>query len=630
MNYNLFRAPGSRWAPAWFSLALVVVLCAVLPAHAGQPRLAASAAMQINALESIKDAKTPVQRKIDSRLFLGMLHARGDSRLSTLTDFRFVTADRTDHRVAVDIVLTTTDERRFIINTLKGMGGIVLSAVPTVPRIYARVHLDTLERIASLSQVRAIRQHIPALTNKINTSQGDATHDGPGARADFAVTGAGVKVCVLSDGVDSLATVQSSGDLPPNVDVLAGQAGSGDEGTAMLEIIYDVAPGAALGFAQAGPDEAGFAQNIISLAISGCNVIVDDIIYLDESPFEDGPVAQAVNTVTNAGVLYFSSAGNEGNKDDGTSGTWEGDFRTSAATPPTALTGMTLHDFGDGGDSIQVTKGGGNPPVLIWAEHYDFATGNASTDYDLYDLNSSLTTVFDSSTDTQDGAGGDDYPIEYIGGGVFTGERLIVARKRVGSTSPPMFNLIVFRGELDPALSTNGATRGHSAAAAAFSVAATPAGASFDGVTPDGPFPGLFTTANESESFSSDGPRRIILDGLTGTEITSGDRSTTGGVVRQKPDITAADGVSTAAPGFDPFYGTSAAAPHAAAIAALLKSALPTLTPVQVRDALTSTAIDIEATGVDRDTGAGIVMPYPALIYAGAKTDLIFADGFEL
>ena len=39
-----------------------------------------------------------------------------------------------------------------------------------------------------------------------------------------------------------------------------------------------------------------------------------------------------------------------------------------------------------------------------------------------------------------------------------------------------------------------------------------------------------------------------------------------GGSVRQKPDIAAADGVSTAVPGFSSFYGTSAAAPQAAAI----------------------------------------------------------------
>src|SRR5690606_7952606 len=150
------------------------------------------------------------------------------------------------------------------------------------------VRLQDLEALAALSQVRAVRQHLPALTNKINTSEGDAAHDGPGARAHFGVTGAGVKVCVMSDGVDSLASVQASGDLPPTVDVLPGQAGSGDEGTAMLEIVHDVAPGAELGFAQAAQDAPNFAQNIISLAISGCDIIVDDIIYLDESPFEDG------------------------------------------------------------------------------------------------------------------------------------------------------------------------------------------------------------------------------------------------------------------------------------------------------------------------------------------------------
>ena len=89
--------------------------------------------------------------------------------------------------------------------------------------------------------------------------------------------------------------------------------------------------------------------------------------------------------------------------------------------------------------------------------------------------------------------------------------------------------------------------------------------------------------------------------------------------MRQKPDITAADGVSCAAPGFNPFYGTSAAAPHAAAIAALCKSGNPAITPAALRTALTSTAIDIEASGVDKDTGAGIVMPTPFLAACGAS-----------
>ena len=43
-------------------------------------------------------------------------------------------------------------------------------------------------------------------------------------------------------------------------------------------------------------------------------MIVDDVVYYAESPFQDGVVARAVNQVTSAGALYFSSAGNEGNE----------------------------------------------------------------------------------------------------------------------------------------------------------------------------------------------------------------------------------------------------------------------------------------------------------------------------
>jgi uncharacterized repeat protein (TIGR01451 family) len=592
----------------------------------GAPKISASAANQLQVLRGIKTSRSTVQNKIDSRLFLGLLHQRSDSRLAPLTDFRFMKPEA-DGRVPVDLMITSQGGVKTVINKLDSLGAVVKAKSFRYQRIRARVHFDDLETLAAMPDVRMVAQAIPDQHQAINVSQGDKTHGADEARGFFGVTGAGVKVCVLSDGVDSLTSLEASGDLPPMVDVLPGQAGAGDEGSAMLEIVHDLAPGAALGFATADTDEATFAQNILDLATAGCNVIVDDVIYFDESPFEDGPVAQSVNTVTASGVLYFSSAGNEGNVDDDTSGTWEGDFLASAAADPAPLAGANLHDFGDGGNSLLVPFGGGNPPLLIWAEHYDLNTGIASTDFDLYDMDGGLTTIFDASTNTQDGTGGDDFPIEFIGGGVFDGERLLIDKFASGTTSStPMFNLIVFRGEVDDTLATNGATRGHSAAVAAFSVAATPAAASFDGISPDGPFPGLFTAANQSEDFTSDGPRRIILD-TTGAELTPGNRTSTGGVVRQKPDITAADGVSCAAPGFDPFYGTSAAAPHAAAIAALLKSALPSLTPAQIRTALINSAIDIEIPGVDRDTGAGIVMAHAALVSAGATPQAFLAAG---
>src|SRR5204862_6290773 len=117
-------------------------------------------------------------------------------------------------------------------------------------------------------------------------------------------------------------TAQGLGDLGP-VTILPGQGGSGSgEGTAMMEIIHDLAPGASLYFATAFAGEASFAANINALVASNCSVIVDDVSYFVESPFQDGQViAQAVQSASDAGVLYFSSARNSGNKDSGTSGT---------------------------------------------------------------------------------------------------------------------------------------------------------------------------------------------------------------------------------------------------------------------------------------------------------------------
>ena len=85
----------------------------------------------------------------------------------------------------------------------------------------------------------------------------------------------------------SLAQSQALGDLGP-VTILPGQAGTGDEGTAMLEIIHDLAPGAQLFFATALGSITSFAQNIRDLRTAGCDIIVDDVFYFVESPFQDG------------------------------------------------------------------------------------------------------------------------------------------------------------------------------------------------------------------------------------------------------------------------------------------------------------------------------------------------------
>jgi subtilisin family serine protease len=107
-----------------------------------------------------------------------------------------------------------------------------------------------------------------------------------------------------------------------------------------------------------------------------------------------------------------------------------------------------------------------------------------------------------------------------------------------------------------------------------------------------------------------------------GTPHTPGVFSSQGGIVLNKPDITAADGVSTTLPlngGLNPFFGTSAAAPHAAAIAALLLSFDTTLSPKDLRDILMGSALAIDGTGQNPNAGVGIVMPFPALRAACLK-----------
>jgi subtilisin-like proprotein convertase family protein len=375
----------------------------------------------------------------------------------------------------------------------------------------------------------------------------------------------------------------------------------------MLEIVHDVAPGAQLFFATAFISIESFADNIRALRAAGCDIIVDDIIYFVESPFHDDIVSTAVNEVIADGALYFSSAGNEGNFNDGTSGTWEGDFKNSRTTLP-GLPGGTLHDFGSGVISNFVEVGG-----FVTTLHWSDPLGASGNDYDFFILNNTLTTVIDAGVELQDG---DDDPFEITFGAPF-GSRILIFKP--DSAQRRAIHLNNFRGELG--LATTGTIRGHAAADGAFAAAAVNAELAGGGSFTGGP-------TNPVELFSADGNRRIFFKS-DGSPITPGKFlfSNNGGEVRKKPDLTAADGVSTSVPGFGTFFGTSAAAPHAAAIAALLKSARPNATPARIRRALTRTALDIEAAGVDRDSGAGIVDAFAALDFIGAVPSPVVVIG---
>jgi uncharacterized repeat protein (TIGR03803 family) len=568
-------------------------------------QISASALKQIAALETEKAKRTPVQQKIDTQLLYADKMSRGIPVADGVPTQR-VDLDKDDQgRVLVDIKADVTDA---LLQSIGTLGGKVINDFPQYQAIRASVPLTNIEVLAARTEVKFIEPAVRGMNNNVD-SQGDYTHQANTARTTFGVNGTGVKVGVLSDDVDYLNSPQTQ--IAGKVIVLSGQSGLTNsqitgEGTAMLEIVNDLAPGAQLYFATAEGGDANFANNIQQLQAAGCNIIVDDELYDDESPFQDGIVAQAVNSVTASGVLYFSAAANSGNLHSGTSGTWEGDFVNGGAVG--WPTNGFIHSFGSVKyDTVTQVSSEGMPTVLFWSDPW----GASTNDYDLFVLDSTGSNIVNSSVNWQIGAQyGAQFPIEAVPAPT-NGERLVVV---LASGTSRFLHIDTERGQL--AIGTQGSTRGHDCATNAFDVAATPAATPQYSGYPSGPSPNPFNSTDQIEPFSSDGPRRVFFQ-ADGTPITPGNFSSSGGAVRQKPDITAADGVTTDVLGFASFFGTSAAAPHAAAIAALLQSYDPSLNPSQIRTILTNTALDIMSPGVDRDSGAGIVMALAALQATG-------------
>lgn len=635
---------------------------AAKPQHAvsaEQGQISTSALRQIEAIAEIKRSLTPAQRRIDSQLILARKQETGELAALNLSSVQTGVEKSDEGKVLVDITADVTDA---FLNMLRTSDADIVAAVPNYRSVRAKVALSQLEAIASFQGVKFIQPAQKATTwsasdrqvrvtgdlatraarvEKLLTlaiapaqdgypvtvrngtgervSEGDRTHEADRARGTFNVDGTGIKIGVLSDGVEGLAESQARGELP-GVTVLPGQFGPyGSEGTAMLEIVHDIAPGAQLFFATAFTGPAQFAQNISDLRAAGCDIIVDDVFYFLESPFQDGQapavisttngavITQAVNDVTNDGALYFSSAGNAGNLNDNTAGVWEGDFNDGGAATGPVGAGQ-VHEFTAHPQQIpaptpalfnQILASSGEPINLFWSD----PLGASANDYDLYVLDASGTVVLGQSVNTQDGT---QDPAEQVAGSANNTNNRVVVVKFSGAAR--YLHVNSNQGWLR--FVTPGQTKGHSTAALAYSTAATNA---------IGPYPGIFNSVNEVERFESDGPRRLFYNG-DGTPKTPGNFSSTGGELRQKPDVTAADGVSVTGVSLfgSPFFGTSAAVSHGGAIAALLKQAQPTLTQAQIRTALTSTAIDIEAPGTDRDSGAGIIMPFAALQAAGA------------
>jgi hypothetical protein len=529
-------------------------------------------------------------------------------------------------RILVDIYLDGSVSPSAFAATLTQQGARVTGVNPYFAKgaVSAYVPVSSLVAISNLGGLSVMaRSARPARNVGAVTSGGTRA-----IRSDVAnsngFTGAGITVGVLSDSYDasltSFTTIRAandiaSGDLPtPKYVVdLAPDADNTDEGRGMMQIVYDVAPASSLCFATAFAGEASFASNIRDLRTNpacAADVIVDDVFYYDEPFFSDGQVAQAVNDVVTSTVLpgrkvaYFSSAGNQGAVGG------YGSINVPAATFSTAPTGLGninlattssctsspssgstkgdvaggWLDFGGGTYALPLTyTASGSTMILQWDDLFYQSPSKITTDLNWYMFNSSGSCVF-SFASNNFGANAAVEVISLSGGGSGT-YRIMVGRTSVGTHLAGRVKMVSLGGWGGAAFAANSpATFGHSAAANAVSVAAYRYTSPASQQVPVNPV---------LEAFSSPGPVTIAFD-ANGNRLATAE-------TRKKPDIAAPDGGNTTFfyPGqdyegdsFPNFFGTSAAAPHAAGVAALMlqKAGGPgSLTPPQIKSFLQTT-----------------------------------------
>jgi subtilisin family serine protease len=422
--------------------------------------------------------------------------------------------------------------------------------------------------LADLAIVQSVSPAWPAehSTGSV-TSQGDHA-----SRADLVrqlgYDGTGVVVGVISNGIDSVAASQASGDLGLVTVPLDPRCRtrSGDEGTAMLEIVHDLAPGAGLLFSSNGSTGLELMEAIECLTSAGADVIVDDAFDPTAPFFEDGPVALTAAAAVAGGVSYHTSAGNFGDH--------QYLFENYRSGPD------GFHDFdpNGGGETLNLTSvppGGQFRCYLQWADPF----GGSSNDYDLYVIDPLTGTILARSESVQDGSQDPKEAVQFTNPFASPFEVGIAIRLYAGEARP--MKLLCPAGpsiRLEHA-SVRFGISGHAARPEVIAVAAIYV---------------LDRGLGDIENFSSNGPAPIYFPYP---------------VTRPKPDLAGFDGVVTTLPPGDlnPFFGTSAAAPHSAAVAALLLSKNPNLTPAQVRSILTSTAVDIGPPGFDDAAGFGRV-----------------------
>jgi len=451
---------------------------------------------------------------------------------------------------AVRLVIEAKDgQSASAIASARALGATVETSYADLVQVLAPV--GSLEALSNSDGVRFVRpptKYLPAITGEgVALVNADDWHAA-------GITGSGVKLAVLDLGFQGYTGLLGT-ELPASVTVQSFRAdgditGGGEvHGTAVAEIVHEMAPGAQLYLVnfETDPELANAVNWIVGQGVKvinaswGCSVCGRG----DGTGFDN-------NLVTNSiagGVQWAIAAGNEA--DAHWMGTW------------ISTDGDNWLDFSQSpfDETNTFSASAGNPMLILLK--WDDVFGASSNDYDLCLLDSSLAIIFCSQA-VQDG---NDDPVEgIVGTAPYTGTYHI-GIYRYSATRAVHFHLYI-----DPPYPMQ-----YVVAAGSLGIPADNANAIALGAVP-------WSSPSTIEPFSSQGPTE---DGRT------------------KPDLVGPDGVSGATYGPSGFYGTSAASPHVAGAAALVKQAYPSYTPAQIKSFLESRAFPLGAPGKDNIYGSG-------------------------
>ena len=492
------------------------------------------------------------------------------------------------------------------------------AGLPDVGLVHAVVPYDKVDTVAALPWVAALRPTVTPAVDTEMVSEGVTLH-GTDQAVARGYTGRGQKVGAISDGVTHLADAVARGELPASTQVLA--AGEGDEGTAMLEIVHDMAPGAQLAFHTVGDDLTSYVAAFHNLAAAGSTMIVEDIAFDDEPAFQQGLGAETAEDLAQHGIWVSSSAGNLGNRHAprvpaASSGRTPDDVAGGYAHCPSAPRHTVNLRGTDNTYDVVIHKGGAILPTLQWSEPraiYPTIGQGGFTDLNLYLMTADGTDCLAASTGVQANGVGD--TIEQLLW-ANTGNKDVAAKLVVdvaGTSSAAATPLLDLRWRTAGVATLDPVDRAGS-------------------LNPDSNYLGFATSAGAVAANVSTDPARVPLEVYSAagpvqvgsTTVCPDDQSGpcagvagTGFRTEPAPAWAAADGVSVSGVGgFGSgrcpakvqgdcrFFGTSAAAPSATGVAALLREEYGgQVQPVKLNNIMADLAVDRGSAGF----GAGVL-----------------------